>query len=695
MNFLSPAFLAGLAALAIPVIIHLINREKRVVVQFPSLMFLHKIPYRSIRRQKIRHLLLLLLRCLALLLFVAAFARPWFERSKHSGAGSSSAREIVILIDRSYSMGYGDRWSKALDKAREVVRAVSAADRATIVFFATEPSAATDPTADRGRLENALKTVRLSSEGTRYAPAIKFASDIAGGSNLPRKDIVLISDFQKAGWARREEIALPPGVELHPFDVSGKGGSDAAVVGVVTDRTRDSVRARIIVTARVANLGTSPRTMDAVLDLGGRTVESRRITVAANAAEQVRFSPVVVPATATRGVVSITKDSLTADDRFFFTVAPDEAVSVLVLEPSSARPNQSLYLRTALSIGDKPRFKTDVRTPESVKAVDLDGRSLIILNEVAPPDGAIGARMRAMISDGAGLLVVPGDQNADRWPGAWRMLMPATVGTLIDRTRDAGATIGAVDYANPVFEIFSAPRSGDFSSSRVFRYRMLRPVGDSGVIAKFDDGAPAMVQRAVGSGRIVMWATSLDNNWTDLPVQTVFVPFVHQIGKRVGRFADSRQWFISGDVLDLTRHAELTSPLIGSGPKAAGDSGRLVLEAPSGEKTRLSVLGSNHLATLREQGLYELRGENAAIGGGRPIAVNVDPTEADLSHLDPQELVAAASANTATRQTIDLSTAPPEQQEGRQTVWWYLLLGALFLMAIETVVSNRLSRATS
>src|SRR5436190_21495030 len=101
MNFLSPAFLAGLGALAIPVIIDLINREKRVVVRFPSLMFLHKIPYRSIRRQKLRHLLLLLLRCLALFLFVAAFARPWFERSLHAGAGSSGAREVVRLIDRS------------------------------------------------------------------------------------------------------------------------------------------------------------------------------------------------------------------------------------------------------------------------------------------------------------------------------------------------------------------------------------------------------------------------------------------------------------------------------------------------------------------------------------------------------------------------------------------------------------------
>src|SRR5262245_64089554 len=121
MNFLAPAFLAGLAAIAIPVIIHMINRERKVVVEFPSLMFLHKIPYKSVRRQKIRHLLLLILRCLALALFVAAFARPWFDRSKAAPGLGSSSRELVILIDRSYSMGYGDRWTQALAKARDVI----------------------------------------------------------------------------------------------------------------------------------------------------------------------------------------------------------------------------------------------------------------------------------------------------------------------------------------------------------------------------------------------------------------------------------------------------------------------------------------------------------------------------------------------------------------------------------------------
>ena len=692
MNFLSPFFLAGLGALAIPVLIHLINREKKVVVQFPSLMFLHKIPYKSVRRQKIRHLLLLVLRCLALALFVAAFARPWFDRSKATGAGSTSARAVVILIDRSYSMGYGGRWNAALDKAREVVRAINPQDRATIVFFANEPSAATEPTADRTRLDNALKTAKLSSEGTRYAPAIKLATEIASGSNLPRKDVILISDFQKAGWAKREELAMPPDVTLRTMDVSSGDATDAGVIGVATERTRDSLRERVTVTARIANLAAKPRTMDAVLELGGRVLESKRVTLPPKSAQPVRFAATIVPPSATRGVVKIAEDSLAADDAFYFTVAPDEAVSVLIIEPASARPNQSLYLRTALSIGDKPRFNVDVRTPEAIRSADLEGRSLIVLNETAPPSGAIGGRIREAIIGGAGLFVIPGEQEVNRWPSEWRAMLPATVGNVVDRTRDAGATIGAVDYTNSIFDIFSAPRSGDFAAARVFRYRALR--ADSGVLAKFDDGTPAMVMGRAGAGRVVLWATSMDANWNDLPMQTVFVPFVHQVGKGVGRFADSRAWFTAGEVLDLSRHAELTSPLMGSGPKATGDSVRLVLEAPSGEKTRLSVLGTNHLATLREQGLYELRRESDPVGGGRPIAVNVDAAEADLTHLDPQELVAAAAATTAKVTQRDAAPAAPEQQEGRQTVWWYLLLAALFLLAVETVLSNRLSRMT-
>ena len=146
MNFLAPAFLAGLAAIAIPVIIHMINRERKVVVEFPSLMFLERIPYKSVRRQKIRHLLLLILRCLAIALLVAAFARPFFQR-RHAAITGTGAKELVILLDNSASMGYADRWSKAKDAAKKAISGLGPTDHATLVVFANEAVVANEPMA--------------------------------------------------------------------------------------------------------------------------------------------------------------------------------------------------------------------------------------------------------------------------------------------------------------------------------------------------------------------------------------------------------------------------------------------------------------------------------------------------------------------------------------------------------------------
>src|SRR4029453_17986666 len=139
MTFLAPIFLAGLAAIAIPILVHLIQRERKEIVEFPSLMFIRRIPYQSVERRRIHNWLLLLLRAAAILLVVAAFARPFFRVDPVKAAEASGAREMVILLDRSASMGYGDRWDRARDEAKKAVRTLSGADQATLVLFGVRP----------------------------------------------------------------------------------------------------------------------------------------------------------------------------------------------------------------------------------------------------------------------------------------------------------------------------------------------------------------------------------------------------------------------------------------------------------------------------------------------------------------------------------------------------------------------------
>src|ERR671939_1705608 len=148
MSFLTPLFLVGLGALALPVLLHLIQRERRKVVAFPSLMFLRRIPYQSVRRRRIRNWLLLVTRLAALALIVLAFARPFVRRPVAAAAAAGGAREVVILLDRSYSMGYADRWQRALSAARDAASRLRPGDRGSIVFFSSNADVAVRSTSD-------------------------------------------------------------------------------------------------------------------------------------------------------------------------------------------------------------------------------------------------------------------------------------------------------------------------------------------------------------------------------------------------------------------------------------------------------------------------------------------------------------------------------------------------------------------
>ncbi|HVE77353.1 MAG TPA: BatA domain-containing protein, partial [Gemmatimonadaceae bacterium] len=229
MALLAPLFLLGLAALAVPVLVHLTHRQRREPVAFPSLMFLRRIELKTTRRQRIRDRLLFAMRSLALVLLALAFARPFLRARSAAPAAADAGREVVVLLDHSFSMGYGDRWARARAAALRTIDGLGPADRATIVRFAARAEAVNEPTADRGVLRAAVDALRPGAGGTRYAPALSLARSLAAAAERPRREVVLISDFQRAGWSAGEEVRLPDGTALSTADV-GDGESDNVVV---------------------------------------------------------------------------------------------------------------------------------------------------------------------------------------------------------------------------------------------------------------------------------------------------------------------------------------------------------------------------------------------------------------------------------------------------------------------------------
>lgn len=680
MGWLAPAFLAGLAGVSIPVLIHLIHRERRETVTFPSLMFLRKIPYRSVRRQKLRHLALLALRCLALAIVAGAFARPFFQRSIVAPPSASDAREVVIVMDRSYSMGNGGRWSRAVSAALTVAREARSGDRFSVVAFASTAAQITEPTSDVARLERAIQALRPGSEPTRFAAGVRMAAQILSASEQPRREIVLISDFHRFGWAPGDETPLPPGAVVKTVDVSRREDADIAVAHVAVARNRDGDRSRATVTARLTNLGGAARTVDATLELAGRRVETRSVTVPPRATAQAVFRPVIVSTAATRGVVRVTRDSQPANDAFFFVTTEDAGASALIVEPSQPRANQSLFVTRALSVADDPPVRVDVKSASALTPADLRGRSLIVLNEA---DLSVGAAelVRSHVESGSLLLIAPGDGRGSSWPAEWRARLPASIGPAVDR-RD-GASWVAADFSNALFEPFrsmagagGAGGRADFSSVTATRYRSLTPTGDSAqVIARLDDGAPLLVERTMGSGRVMIWASSLDARWTNFPFHPLWVPLLHRLAQRSIAGRESSAWVVAPHMLDLGRDPDA------------------VVESPSGQRSRARA-SERASFELSERGFYEVRGAATAIGAGRPVAVNVNLAESDLSHFDPAELVAALTTRPRNAGAAAPASLPGTAQEleRRQSIWWYLLIAVALLLAAEAMFANHLSR---
>jgi hypothetical protein len=241
-----------------------------------------------------------------------------------------------------------------------------------------------------------------------------------------------------------------------------------------------------------------------------------------------------------------------------------------------------------------------------------------------------------------------------------------------------GGTIGFRDYSHPIFEVFKAPRSGDFSAPHVFRYRSVDVTEGDRVLARYDDGGVAAAERKVGAGRVVVWTSTLDDSFTDIGVKPVFLPLVHQMVRYLAHYEQPASWYTVGQVLDVAQRAK-------------GRTDRVVV-TPSGERV---AQGGKGLVELSEQGVYELR----SVSGGataRPesIAVNIDPAESDLAPLDTRELVAAVTghANPESAEPAMAERMTREEIEKRQALWWYLLLAGGALLAVEMLIANRLSR---
>jgi Aerotolerance regulator N-terminal/von Willebrand factor type A domain len=676
MNFLNPFFLIGSAVLALPVLIHLVRRERSEVVPFSSLMFLLKIPKRMIRQQMLKNLLLMMLRLLLIALLVGTFARPYILQSATpNGPQTGQGRGFVMLLDNSYSMRYGNNFDKMKSEALTRINAMGGSDRMAIVAFNDSAMVLSNPTPDKGKLKAAVDALEISFSGTRYFEAFSLADRLLSQFGAQEQHLILISDFQRTGWNRSSrENVIGHDVKAEMVSVGVKDSTNIGIDNVSVDPTSfvRTYTGRIV--ARIHNYHTDKEmSVPVALLINNKEEAHKTVTVPAAGIALVEFGGFDLPLGFSKGKIKITtNDPLPLDDEFLFTIERREKLNVLILD--AGRPKQSFHLKAAFTATPDLPFTVKVGNASAVTVEDMGAQDIIIFNDVSRLSDAARDRMIQARKSGQGQLVILGP-NADLgWWGAINGF-PAKPVRKVDVSTERGKTVAyltSYDKNHGIFRSFQGSSRLGLNTAQFSHYVELQAKPGAAVVAKFDNGAPAFVESPPEDRGILVFASTLDNTWNDLPLKPSFVPFLHESARYLTRYNALKGWYTLGEGI----------PIVGA---LEGGVARVI--DPSGTQESLGELksGEQRFYPPTTPGFYELRvGRDA-----RVLAVNPPSNEGNLEMMVPEDLLASVQSTEAeARQAGTLATDDKLDYARRQMGWWYLLLFALIAGVVELYIAN-------
>ena len=611
MNFLYPAFLIGALAIAVPIVLHLLRRDVAPEVRFSAVRLLKKSPVERSRRRRLRDLLLLAARVTALLLLAAAFARPFAQ-----GATSANLPVRILAIDRSFSMSAPGAFDRAMTLARQAVDDAGFGERIAVIAFDDRAQVLAQP-GGQGEAHAALARIRPGEGATRYAAALTQAAELAAGSS---GRLIVISDFQRSGWQGEARVRLPASLQVETRDV-GQAPSNVLLADARVDADG--------VTAAVRNASTTPASGTVTLSRDGKELASTGWKIAPHESFDVHLA---WTPTAGAVTVSITEEAgYAADNARHLLVGGATEPSVLIVASPDA---PALYLRQALEAAENT--DADLLRPRVVSAAEIAGgraevigrgRALVILS-TRGLDRTAREAMSAFVSGGGGVLIAASPDVEPAEIAAIFNLEASAFAEAPART----ASLTVTDGRHPIFRPFGA-FAANLGGIRFDRAWRIDGAGWN-VAARFDDGSPALLDRRVGNGRVVLFASDLDRRWNDFPLHPTFVPFIAETLRHVS-----------------TRHASGGSYVVGRVP--AGLPGAA--------------------------GVHRL-------DSGRTIVVNVDTRESATAALTADEFTAMVEPE-------ESESAMPrmrdEQTEARQNLWQYGLLLMLGALVAESFVGRR------
>ncbi|HTR52259.1 MAG TPA: BatA domain-containing protein [Kofleriaceae bacterium] len=707
MGFLAPLMLVGAIAIAVPIAIHLIGRKRARVVDFAALDFLMATKRRTARKLRLRERLLLLVRALACGAIAIALAKPFTSCERKGPQVTRGPQAAVLVIDDSFASGYlvdGKPWlRRARDEATRILVQLGPEAEVAIVRASEGAEQPTELTRDHLRLRDQLLALEPSARPADTTRALVRAAQLLASSSHARKTVYVLSLLAKTGFHGDDPPWGATGPALVALDLRPAEMPNLAITALRADADPGAGGRDVRFEADVANFGGVPAKVELSLAIGERVVARGLLDVPAHGSSKKPFIAVLpAGARATEASVALTSaDGLAADDRRWVRASLRDEVRVLVVDgdPRTVRhDDEAFYVEQALRPGDRDDSGIVVRviTTEELAGIDPKGRgaapalalddfdAVVLANVPALPPERV-ALLATWVRAGGGVLVAPGDRvDPAAYDRTMLPLLPQSLRDPIDTTWGAAPDERASralhlvkwEAEHPIFERFEKDDAG-LADASFFKISLLGPTtatADRAVLARFTNGAEALVEASIGNGRTLLFASTLDTDWNDLPMHKGFLPLIQQAVRHLARKhspTDASEHFVGASIAlpttDLKR-LEVRGPdnigAVFEGDRIAGRSS--VRFTKTDKPGAYRVIGTDQTGTTGE------RDELAFV-------VNIDPHGSDLAPAPPSMLPASGTS----------AASGPADNTRRVELWHALAAAVLLLLLAEGLLVQR------
>ena len=628
-------------------------------------MFFEKREMSSVKHRRLEHILLFALRALMLLLLALLFANPFIKRDPSATDGK---KVLVIAVDHSFSMRAADRLAKAKDEALALIAGLRPGDQAQVLALGGTVQALTQLISDPAELRAAVQSIQPGDNRASFGELARYVRTLSESTHLPL-EVHLVSDLQKS--------ALPPGfadLRLDPstklvFHQMGQVSANTAVENVVApQRVFDPKKVRV--QATIVNFGAPDSKIETTkknvsLVLNNKVLQTKTVDIANGGRAQVEFLGLDAPYGFSRGEVRVEgADILPADDRFYFSVERTDPRKILFVDDGHTG-HAPLYYRAALDSSGDSAFQLEVVRPEIAANLELSHYAFVVLDDIGAVSTTLEGALKKYVNSGGSVLIALGRASAAQ-PKV-PIVDDAIEGTsYAGREGDRFFNVSEIDAGHPALR--SVER---FAGVKFYQAIHVTP-SKSRVLARLNDQTPLVLERQLGEGKVLVFASTFDNAANDLPLHASWVPFVERSAAYLaGSGAEQPVNLVADSYVEL-RTADNKS--------AAAE----VLDPDGKRLLSLEEATTAKNFAVDKEGFFELK---TASGRHTLLAVHADRRESNLAVI-PQETL-DLWRGTGSDQNVPGASGGESRDKKPWLLWPWLLLVLLVVAMAESLVADR------